>query len=153
MVRNFVDDGLCCLDEVGINFGQYQPACQVFGPAGWLAFPKEYFSLRFIIRFIGLITLALGFIGIVIDGTRSMANASMLFTSVAEVSDVLFPSAIHSLQSLIGDNGALWLWDDFGTYLLRLPASIVAFIVGAILLKLGQKREPVRALLEIGNPD
>lgn len=97
--------------------------------------------LRFIIRFIGLIALALGFIGIVIDGTRSMANVTILFSSLAEVVNTLVPDATSALQASVNAQGIPWLWDNVLAYFIRFPASVVCFVLGAVFLKIGQKRE------------
>ena len=40
---------------------------------------------RFLARLVGLVLIATGFVGLVIDGTRSIANNAMSFTPVGGV--------------------------------------------------------------------
>ena len=41
---------------------------------------KDEGMLRFLARAVGLLLVAAGFVGLVIDGTRSMANSAVSFT-------------------------------------------------------------------------
>jgi len=101
--------------------------------------------LRFIIRSIGLIVLALGFVGIVLDGTRSMANATLMFASLHDLGNALFPVAMKTFTASIQISGPIsWtnvtsVTDTTLNQIMHLPASIVGFVVGALLLKIGQK--------------
>lgn len=101
--------------------------------------------LRFIIRSIGLIVLALGFVGIVLDGTRSMANASVMFTSLYDLGNALFPLETKTFVSGIQISGPIsWtnvtsVTDIALNQIMHLPASMVGFVLGALLLKMGQK--------------
>lgn len=48
---------------------------------------------RFLARLIGLVLVAAGFVGIVIDGTRSVANGVLSFTPLGELAYELFPTS------------------------------------------------------------
>lgn len=101
--------------------------------------------MQFIIRTIGLIVLALGFVGIVLDGMRSMANETVLFASLSDIGNALFPSAMAALSSGMENispwSGAFSLWQTLVTHAMDLPASVVGFVLGALLLKTGQKAD------------
>ena len=49
---------------------------------------------RFLARLIGLVLVAAGFVGIVIDGTRSVANGVLSFTPLGELAYELFPASV-----------------------------------------------------------
>ncbi len=96
--------------------------------------------MRFFIRFIGLIVLALGFIGIIVDGTRSMANGAFWFMSVRDLCDTLFSNGIEALQASIIAHTPAWLWDPVFVSILQLPASVVGFAIGAFLVWFGNRK-------------
>jgi len=100
--------------------------------------------LKFLARSLGLLLIAAGFIGLVIDGTRSIVNNAVSFASIRKVGETFFPSGIASLEGSIAQRGYPWLWDPIATYVLQMPASITAFLVGALLMWVGQKPlEPI----------
>ena len=96
--------------------------------------------MKFLVRSLGLLLVAAGFVGLVIDGTRSMVNQSVSFVSIEGAVGILFPGAVKSLEGQTYS----WLWDPWVVQLLQLPASVTGFLIGALLLWLGQKpAEPV----------
>jgi hypothetical protein len=100
--------------------------------------------LRFIARALGLILIAAGFVGIVIDGTRSIANGAVMFTPLGEVAFRVFGERYLLLQPAIERHIHPLLWDPVILNLTLLPGSVVAFLLGIVLLWLGQKRpEPI----------
>jgi hypothetical protein len=100
--------------------------------------------LRFLARALGLILIAAGFVGIVIDGTRSIANGTVMFTPLGEAAHRVFGERYLLLQPAIERHIHPLLWDPVVLNLTLLPASVVAFLLGVVLLWLGQKRpEPI----------
>src|ERR687893_1605783 len=100
--------------------------------------------LRFLARALGLILIALGFVGIVIDGTRSIANGSVMFTPLGEAAFRALGERYLLLQPAIERHVHPALWDPVVLNLTLLPASVVGFCLGVVLLWLGQKRpEPI----------
>ena len=100
--------------------------------------------LRFLARALGLILIAAGFVGIVIDGTRSIANGTLMFTPLGEAVARVFGERYFLLQPAIERNLHPLLWDPVVLNLTLLPGSVVAFLLGVVLLWLGQKRpEPI----------
>ena len=96
--------------------------------------------LRFLARALGVILIAAGFVGIVIDGTRSIANGTVMFTPLGEVALRVFGERYLLLQPAIERHVHPLLWDPILLALTRLPGSVVAFLLGVVLLWLGQKR-------------
>jgi hypothetical protein len=95
--------------------------------------------LRFLARAVGLLLVAAGFVGLVIDGTRSMANSSVSFTPLGELAFMLFPKQFPVLEPAVTRHVHPFLWDPILLNFLLLPASVVGFAIGALLLWLGQK--------------
>ncbi len=52
---------------------------------------------RFLARVVGLVLIAGGFVGLVIDGTKSLANSSVTFTSLEELATSTFPRGFPQL--------------------------------------------------------
>jgi hypothetical protein len=100
--------------------------------------------LRFLARTLGLLLIAAGFVGLVIDGTRSIANSGVMFTPLGQVAHRLFGERYLLLQPAIERHVHPTLWDPVVLNLTLLPASVVGFLLGVLLLWLGQKRpEPI----------
>ncbi|QFU17612.1 PetM family of cytochrome b6f complex subunit 7 [Microvirga thermotolerans] len=100
--------------------------------------------LKFLARMLGLLLVAAGFVGLVIDGTRSMVNNVISLTSVDSLIGLVVPGGVPGLQTRVAARFSPWLWDSLIVPLLQLPASVTAFLVGAFLLWLGQRSmEPI----------
>ncbi|AWN46596.1 PetM family of cytochrome b6f complex subunit 7 [Methylobacterium terrae] len=102
--------------------------------------------IRFLCRCLGLLFLAAGFVGIVYDGARSIANNAVLVTSVSDVASVVFKDRAASLQAM-AEGGQPMLWKLLGLPFTLSPAAPVALVLGLALLWLGQ---PTRAGIGTG---
>ena len=98
---------------------------------------------RFLLRVLGFLILAAGFVGLVIDGTRSIANSQVILTPMGELAFSLFPRSFPLLEPAVTRLSPV-LWDPVVRTLLLLPASVAGFALGALLLWLGRRRpEPI----------
>jgi hypothetical protein len=97
---------------------------------------------RFLLRFIGLLSLALAFIFLVYDGTKSIADQRLYVTKVAEVWATLHEASLTQVRPAL-EGLAPWLWDPLASNVLNAPACLVLLIVGTILVLLGRKRRPL----------
>ena len=105
--------------------------------------------MKFLARILGLLLIAAGFVGLVIDGTRSIVNNAVSFAPIGKVAGTLFPGGMTGLEGSIAQRGYPWLWDPIATSLLQMPASLSGFLLGALLMWLGQKPlEPIGYLVE-----
>ncbi len=96
--------------------------------------------MKFLARSLGLLLLAAGFVGLVIDGTRSIVNNVLSFASLGGLVNTLVPGGMPALEG----RAYPWLWDPIVTHLIQMPASLTGFILGALLLWFGQKpMEPI----------
>jgi hypothetical protein len=105
--------------------------------------------LRFLARALGLILIAAGFVGLVVDATRSIANSTVSFTPLGEVAFALFPRSFPLLEPAVTRYIHPLLWDPVLLNFFLLPAAVVGFVLGAVLLRLGQKpKEPIGYLAD-----
>lgn len=98
--------------------------------------------IRFLLRFIGLLLLALAFIFVVYDGTKSIAAQRWAITKVAEGWAMVHESSLTEIRPTL-EGLAPWLWDPVAVNILNAPAALVLAIIGAILMLLGRKRRPL----------
>lgn len=100
--------------------------------------------IRFVLRFLGLLCLALAFILLVYDGTRMIANHAFEATSVGYVWAAIDQNSLLLLQPAIERHVNVWLWQSvLQPYFLEQPAFLVLAILGFILSWLGRKKKPV----------
>lgn len=96
--------------------------------------------MRFLLRLIGYLVVAAGFVALVIDGARSIANAGLRFTPVGEALSAAIQERYSLIQPAIERNLHPWLWDPLLLTLLRAPVAVVALLFGFGLLWLGRRR-------------
>jgi hypothetical protein len=97
---------------------------------------------RFLLRFIGLLLLALAFIFLVYDGTKSIADQRLYVSKVAEVWATLHEASLTQVRPTL-EGLAPWLWDPLASNVLNAPACLVLLIIGTILVLFGRKRRPL----------
>ena len=99
---------------------------------------------RFLARLLGLLLVGAGFVGLVIDGTRSLANGVLSFTPLGELAYELFPTRFPLIEPAVTRHVHPMLWDPVLLNFFLLPASVFGLLVGFVLLWLGQKPpEPI----------
>ncbi len=98
--------------------------------------------LRFLVRLIGYGFVAAGFVALVIDGARSIANSQLLFTPLGEALHGLLRERYLLVQPAIERHLHPLLWDPVALNLTLAPTAAVALALGFVLLWLGRRREP-----------
>jgi hypothetical protein len=100
--------------------------------------------IRFVLRFVGLLLLALGFIFLVHDGTKSIADQAVYVSSVGATWSNVHQSSLTALQPMVERLAGPWAWRGVvQPYFLDQPVSLVIGIFGAILILLGRKKKPL----------
>jgi hypothetical protein len=100
--------------------------------------------IRFVFRFVGLVLLALGFLFLVHDGTKSIADQTMYISSVGATWENVHQSSLSALQPTVERMAGPLAWHGvIEPYFLKQPVSLVLAIVGAILILLGRKKKPL----------
>jgi hypothetical protein len=98
--------------------------------------------VRFLLRLIGYLLVATGFVMVVLDGARSIANSGLRFTALGEVLAAALQERYALVPPAIERNIHPLLWDPALLTLLRIPAAFVALLLGFALLWLGRRPEP-----------
>jgi hypothetical protein len=98
--------------------------------------------IRFLLRFVGLLTLALGFIFLVYDGTKSIADQNLYITRVSDLWAAVHEQSLAQVRPTV-EQIAIWLWDPIVQTILMAPTWAVLIVFGAILLLLGRKPRPL----------
>ena len=98
--------------------------------------------IRFVFRFVGLLCLALGFIFLVHDGTKSIADQTLYLSSVGSTWSNVHQSSLAALQPWVEQIAGKWIWQGgVQPYFLDQPVSLVLAVLGAILILLGRKKK------------
>ncbi len=98
--------------------------------------------VRFLLRMLGYLSVAAGFVVLVLDGARSIANSAVLFTPFGQTLALLLRERYASLQPMVERNIHPLLWDPVLLGLMRAPAALVACLLGFLLLWAGTPPRP-----------
>ena len=99
--------------------------------------------IRFVLRFLGLLLLALGFIFLVYDGIRSISDGGILLTKASDVWNILNDRTLLAFQVWVERTANVKVWQSGIAPILDQPASAVACVFGVILIVLGRKKKPL----------
>jgi hypothetical protein len=98
--------------------------------------------IRFVLRFLGLCSLAAAFVFFVYDGTKSIANHAVVYTRVGDVWAIIDQNSLNFVQDWLKQHVA-WAWDPYLQKSFDLPTWVVVGIVATILILLGRKKKPL----------
>ena len=98
--------------------------------------------IRFLFRFIGLLLLALGFILVIYDGMKSIADRSLYATKLEQVWTDLHASSLQAAHDML-DRITASLWPIIIQPIISQPAAAVFAILGIVLIILGRKKRPL----------
>ena len=99
--------------------------------------------IRFLLRFIGLICLAAGFILLIYDGTKSIAGNKLFLTSVRMLWELFNAASLAKLEPMIRPYAGGLLWDPVMVAILAAPSWSVLGVLGVLFLLLGRKKKPL----------
>jgi hypothetical protein len=97
---------------------------------------------RALLRGIGYLGLALGFITFVVDGARYLANNEWSFLPFGTALDAVLPRAYAGWEKSAKLRLPDLLWDPLMTRALATPFFVVATVIGVLFLLLGRKPKP-----------
>jgi hypothetical protein len=98
--------------------------------------------LRLLLRFVGYLGLAVGFIAFVVDGARSIANKELAYVSIGSVLDTVLPHAYGGWQEAAKLRLPPALYDPVLVKTLAAPFFVGATVIAVLLLLIGQKPKP-----------
>lgn len=100
--------------------------------------------MRFLFRLAGFLLLAAGFVSLVIDGARAIADDNPAFTHLGPVLARLMPGFYPRIEPLAVEKVGPYLWDPVLVNLFEAPAFAAAALLGALMLWIGRKPpEPI----------
>ncbi len=99
--------------------------------------------IRFLLRFVGLVCLAAGFILLIYDGTKSIAGNRLFLTSVRTLWELVNAGSLARLEPTIQSYVGGYLWDPLMVTILAAPSWGLLGGLGIILLLLGRKKKPL----------
>jgi hypothetical protein len=96
--------------------------------------------IRGFFRSVGLLLLAGGFVFMVYDGARWVADQNLRFTRFGEFWNDIHQSSQQSFRTLV-EGTAPWLWNNVMRVLLDQPVFAVMGVLGILLMLLFQPRK------------
>src|SRR5437773_702771 len=98
--------------------------------------------IRGFFRLIGLLLLAGGFIFMVYDGARYVADQTPRFTRFGQFWNDIHQSSQQAFRTWV-EAKAPWLWDSAIKLLLDQPVFVVLGVVGILLMIVFRPRKPL----------
>jgi hypothetical protein len=98
--------------------------------------------IRFLFRLLGYMTVGGGFVLLVLDGARSVANQAFSPTPFGEIAFRALGERYLLLQPAIERHVHPFLWDPVVLNLTLLPAFAVLLALGFLLLLIGRTPSP-----------
>ncbi len=100
-------------------------------------------GLRFLVRILGYLLVAGGFVVLLTDGARSIANSALRFTPLGETLLAVFGERFRQLQPAVERNLHPLLWDPVLLHLMLVPTALAGLLLGFLLLWLGAEPKPL----------
>ena len=98
---------------------------------------------RFLFRFTGLVLITLGFLFVVYDGTKSIADQTIYISRVGPTWVNIHPNSLSAFEPAVERLAGAWIWNDvIQPYFLEQPTALVLVIISALLILLGSKKTP-----------
>ena len=98
--------------------------------------------IRGFFRLVGLLLLAGGFVFMVYDGARWVADQNLRFTRFGEVWNDIHQSSQQSFRNMV-EGAAPWLWNTAIKVILDQPVFAVLGVLGILLMLLFRPRKPL----------
>ena len=98
--------------------------------------------IRSLLRLIGYMLLAVGFIALVLDGVAYLATGEIKFAATGQSWTTIAPASLNQLQFGIQEHlGLVWFWDNVILWLLLQPTAAVIAGFGLFFCLLGRRRK------------
>jgi len=98
--------------------------------------------IRGFFRLVGLLLLAGGFIFMVYDGARWVADQSLRFTRFGQFRNDIHQSSQQAFRAWVEGN-VPWLWNSVFKVILDQPVFVVLGVAGILLMLLFRPRKPL----------
>jgi hypothetical protein len=97
--------------------------------------------IRSVFRLLGLVLLAAGFVFVIYDGTKSIADQTIYISKFSQTWAEIHQQSLQAAQGLVEKNVA-WLWAVIQP-VLEQPTWLVLGTIGMVLILLGRKKKPL----------
>jgi hypothetical protein len=98
--------------------------------------------IRGFFRLVGLLLLAGGFIFLVYDGARSIADQALRLTRLGEFWNDVHQASQQAFRTMV-EGVSPWLWNSVAKVILDQPVWAVMGILGILLMLLFRPRRPL----------
>ena len=98
--------------------------------------------IRGFFRLVGLLLLAGGFVFMVYDGARWVADQALRFTQFGQFWNDVHQSSQQTFRTMV-EGTAPWLWDSVVKVLLEQPVFVVLGVLGILLMLVFRPRKPL----------
>jgi uncharacterized membrane protein YdfJ with MMPL/SSD domain len=98
--------------------------------------------IRGFLRLVGLLLLTGGFIFLVYDGARSVADDALRWTRLGEFWNDIHQASQQSFHDMV-ERTAPWLWTSVVKLILNQPTFAVLGVLGILLMLLFRPRKPL----------
>ncbi len=99
--------------------------------------------IRFVLRFVGLLLLALAFIFVVYDGMKSIADRDVYLTRIGQFWIDIHGASAKAFEDAIGSMLGSGVWQVAIQPVLDQPASAFFAVLAVVLILLGRKKRPL----------
>ena len=96
--------------------------------------------IRLLIRLLGLLLLAGGFISLIVDGTASLAGGSLYITTLAAALQAQAPAFLANLRVSTLAHLSPAVWEALFAVLRATPLSLTMCALGGLLILVSHKR-------------
>jgi hypothetical protein len=98
--------------------------------------------IRGFFRLVGLLLLAGGFLFLVYDGARSIADQALRLTRLGEFWNDVHQASQQAFRTMV-EGVSPWLWNSVAKVILDQPVWAVMGILGILLMLLFRPRRPL----------
>ncbi len=98
--------------------------------------------IRSLFRLLGLVLLATGFVFVIYDGTKSIADQTIYISKFSQTWAGIHQQSLLAAQAAVEKNAA-WLWATVIHPVLDQPTWLVLGTLGLILILIGRKKKPL----------
>jgi hypothetical protein len=98
--------------------------------------------IRSVLRALGLVLLAAGFVFVIYDGTKSIADHTVYISRFSQTWAEIHQQSLQAAQGAIEKNVS-WLWGPVIQPILEQPTWLVLGTIGVVLILLGRRKKPL----------
>jgi len=98
--------------------------------------------IRSLLRLLGLVLLAAGFVFFIYDGTKSIADRTVYISKFSQTWAEIHQQSLQAAQAAV-EKHAGWLWGSVILPVLEQPTWLVLGAFGMVLILLGRKKKPL----------